>query len=82
MHVSCCLVLPLPPLLNPKRYCHRALLQAFDQAGRLPNLEAFASHHGADFYGLPRNKGSITLVSQLAGTGGGTPSKPSLACQT
>jgi dihydroorotase len=36
--------------------------QAFDEAGRLHRLEAFASHHGADFYGLPRNEGSITLI--------------------
>jgi dihydroorotase len=36
--------------------------EAFEQAGALPRLEAFASHHGADFYGLPRNAGSISLV--------------------
>jgi dihydroorotase len=36
--------------------------QAFEQAGALDRLEGFASHHGADFYGLPRNEGSITLV--------------------
>ncbi len=35
--------------------------QAFDQAGALARLEGFASHHGADFYGLPRNKGKLTL---------------------
>ena len=35
--------------------------QAFDAAGALDKLEAFASFHGADFYGLPRNQGSITL---------------------
>jgi len=35
--------------------------QAFDAAGRLDRLEAFASHHGADFYGLPRNAGTVTL---------------------
>jgi dihydroorotase len=34
---------------------------AFEQAGRLDRLEAFASFHGADFYGLPRNRGRITL---------------------
>lgn len=34
---------------------------AFDQAGKLDYLEAFASFHGADFYGLPRNAGTITL---------------------
>ena len=35
--------------------------QAFDAAGALHRLEGFASHHGPDFYGLPRNTGSITL---------------------
>ena len=35
--------------------------QAFDAAGALDRLEAFASFHGADFYGLPRNTGRITL---------------------
>jgi len=36
--------------------------EAFEQAGALPRLEAFASHHGADFYKLPRNAGSLSLV--------------------
>jgi dihydroorotase len=35
--------------------------EAFDAAGALDKLEGFASHHGADFYGLPRNKGKVTL---------------------
>ena len=35
---------------------------AFEEADALDKLEAFASHFGADFYGLPRNKDSITLV--------------------
>jgi dihydroorotase len=35
--------------------------EAFEQAGALERLEAFASFHGADFYGLPRNPGKITL---------------------
>lgn len=35
--------------------------EAFDAAGSLDKLEGFASFHGADFYGLPRNSGSITL---------------------
>ena len=35
--------------------------EAFDAAGALPRLEGFASHHGADFYGLPRNTSSVTL---------------------
>jgi dihydroorotase len=36
--------------------------EAFEAAGALDRLEAFASFHGADFYGLPRNAGTITLV--------------------
>jgi dihydroorotase len=35
--------------------------QAFDSVGKLDQLEAFASFNGADFYGLPRNTGTITL---------------------
>jgi dihydroorotase len=35
--------------------------EAFDAAGALPRLEAFASLHGADFYGLPRNRERLTL---------------------
>ncbi|MBU6440360.1 MAG: dihydroorotase [Betaproteobacteria bacterium] len=38
--------------------------QAFEQAGCLRRLEGFASHFGADFYGLPRNTGSIELHRQ------------------
>jgi dihydroorotase len=36
--------------------------EAFDAAGSLDKLEGFASHHGADFYGLARNSQQITLV--------------------
>jgi dihydroorotase len=35
--------------------------EAFELAGRLDRLEAFASECGADFYGLPRNTTYITL---------------------
>jgi dihydroorotase len=35
--------------------------EAFDAAGALDKLEAFASFNGADFYGLARNTGCITL---------------------
>ena len=35
--------------------------EAFEAAGALGMLEAFASFNGADFYGLPRNDGTITL---------------------
>ncbi|MBM3341597.1 MAG: dihydroorotase [Betaproteobacteria bacterium] len=38
--------------------------EAFEAAGALDKLEAFASHHGADFYGLPRNRDTITLVKE------------------
>jgi dihydroorotase len=36
--------------------------QAFEMAGALERLEAFASFHGADFYGLPRNAQTVSLV--------------------
>ena len=35
--------------------------EAFDSVGALSKLEGFASFNGADFYGLPRNTGRITL---------------------
>ncbi|MEW6695524.1 Dihydroorotase [Tepidimonas thermarum] len=35
--------------------------EAFEAAGALERLEAFASLHGPDFYGLPRNQARITL---------------------
>ncbi|WP_062066042.1 dihydroorotase [Cellvibrio sp. OA-2007] len=38
--------------------------EAFEDAGALDKLEAFASHFGADFYGLPRNTDTITLLKQ------------------
>ena len=34
---------------------------AFDRVGKLDKLEAFASLRGPDFYGLPRNQGTITM---------------------
>lgn len=37
---------------------------AFEQAGTLDKLEAFASFYGADFYQLPRNTGYITLKKE------------------
>ena len=37
---------------------------AFEAAGALDKLEGFASFHGADFYGLPRNRGRVTLQRQ------------------
>ena len=51
--------------------------EAFESAGRLDRLEGFASHFGADFYGLPRHTDTITLLKdpwigppQLAFAGG------------
>ena len=35
--------------------------QAFEEIGALNRLEAFASFHGPDFYGLPRNQDQITI---------------------
>lgn len=38
--------------------------QIFEEIGALDKLEAFASFNGPDFYGLPRNRDSITLVKE------------------
>ncbi|MEW6415334.1 MAG: dihydroorotase [Pseudomonadota bacterium] len=38
--------------------------EVFEDAGALDKLEAFASFHGADFYGLPRHTDTITLVRE------------------
>jgi dihydroorotase len=38
--------------------------EAFDAAGALDRLEAFASFNGPDFYRLPRNRDTITLVRE------------------
>lgn len=38
--------------------------EAFETAGALNQLEAFASFHGPDFYDLPRNTETITLYRQ------------------
>ncbi|WP_105901161.1 dihydroorotase [Vibrio gangliei] len=35
--------------------------EVFDKEDKLENLEAFASHNGPDFYGIPRNSDTITL---------------------
>lgn len=40
----------------------QVLVEAFEGADRLDRLENFASRFGADFYGLPLNEGTITLV--------------------
>lgn len=38
--------------------------EVFAAAGALERLEGFASRHGAQFYGLPVNEGTITLVEE------------------
>jgi dihydroorotase len=38
--------------------------EAFQAAGALAQLEDFAASHGADFYGLPRNQDTLTLVQE------------------
>lgn len=38
--------------------------EAFEMMAALDKLEAFASFHGPDFYGLPRNRDTITLVKE------------------
>jgi dihydroorotase len=38
--------------------------EAFEEAGALDKLEAFASFHGPDFYALPRHNDSITLQKE------------------
>ena len=50
--------------------CHSAPValelyaEAFEDAGALGRFEGFASRFGADFYGLPRNAGTVTLVRE------------------
>jgi dihydroorotase len=40
--------------------------EAFDAAGALDKLEAFASFFGPDFYGLPRNRDTVTLARETS----------------
>ena len=39
-------------------------VEAFEAAGALDRFEAFGNAFGADFYGVPRNVGTITLANQ------------------
>jgi len=39
--------------------------EAFEAADALNRLEAFAAFHGADFYGLPRNRTSVRLERKV-----------------
>ncbi|MCK9563468.1 MAG: hypothetical protein M0R02_12210, partial [Bacteroidales bacterium] len=49
-------------------YSHHAAVELyaefFHRHGALDKLEAFASFHGADFYGLPRNSDTLTLARE------------------
>jgi dihydroorotase len=45
-------------------YALELYAQVFHELGALDRLEAFASHYGADFYGLPRNSGTVKLVQE------------------
>jgi len=38
--------------------------EVFEDTAALELLEGFASFHGADFYGLPRNEGTLTLLRE------------------
>lgn len=38
--------------------------EVFDSVGKIDMLESFASHFGADFYGLPRNVSTLTLTKK------------------
>jgi len=38
--------------------------QVFEELNILDKFEGFASHYGADFYGLPRNTTQVTLVKE------------------
>ena len=40
-------------------------VEAFEAMDALHHFEAFASFNGADFYGLPRNTGTITMMKQM-----------------
>jgi dihydroorotase len=38
--------------------------EVFEELGALGKLEAFASFNGPDFYGLPRNRDTVTLIKK------------------
>ena len=40
------------------------LAEVFERAGALARLEGFVAHHGADFYGLARNAGTLVMERQ------------------
>jgi dihydroorotase len=47
--------------------------EVFEDAGALDRLEGFASEHGARFYGLPHNDGTVTLERSPWTVPGGYP---------
>ena len=49
------------PAAIPRRVALGSYAEAFESAGALDRLEGFASHFGADFYGLPRHGDKVTL---------------------
>ena len=49
------------PASTPRIAALELYAEAFEAAGALDKLEGFASLFGADFYGLPRNKGKVKL---------------------
>ena len=54
-------------IVKPPEFTSWALLEmakVFEEAGALDLIEGFVSFHGADFYGLPRNEGFVTLVRE------------------
>jgi dihydroorotase len=42
-------------------YALESYAQAFEEEGALDHFEGFAAEHGARFYGLPLNEGTVTL---------------------
>ena len=42
-------------------YALESYLQVFDEEGALDRFEGFAAEHGARFYGLPLNEGTVTF---------------------
>ena len=42
-------------------YALESYANVFDEEGALDRFEGFASEHGANFYGLPLNEGTVTL---------------------
>ena len=45
-------------------YALETYLQVFDEEGAIDRFEGFAAEHGARFYGLPLNTGTVTLVRE------------------